>query len=214
MAFFKLGPTELRLLLACGHRRALLPAAGRACRAPAPAVRRRRRRGGRRPRRSCSSSRRSRNTRTLYKAEPLPVARRRRARRDRGAPELHGPPLPPLQRGGRARHRRAGGVLWLLAGPLRVHYLVATAVAIEVSVLHNFVWHLRWTWAPPDAEDAAPACLLPLRGVPCRQRPRVDARQPRPDAGVRRPPAAALRRRQPGGDRLHGRCSISSSANA
>lgn len=45
-------------------------------------------------------------------------------------------------------------VLWLLAGPLHVHYLVATAVAIEVSVLHNFVWHLRWTWAPHDAEHA------------------------------------------------------------
>ena len=43
--------------------------------------------------------------------------------------------------------------LWLLAGPLRVHYLVATAIAIEVSVLHNFFWHLRWTWAPQDAAD-------------------------------------------------------------
>jgi putative flippase GtrA len=41
--------------------------------------------------------------------------------------------------------------LWLLAGPLRVHYLVATAIAIEVSVLHNFFWHLKWTWAPQDA---------------------------------------------------------------
>jgi len=39
-------------------------------------------------------------------------------------------------------------VLSLLAGPLHVHYLVATAVAIEVSILHNFAWHLRWTWAP------------------------------------------------------------------
>jgi len=38
-------------------------------------------------------------------------------------------------------------VLWLLAGPLGVHYLVATAIAIEISVLHNFFWHLRWTWA-------------------------------------------------------------------
>jgi dolichol-phosphate mannosyltransferase len=42
-------------------------------------------------------------------------------------------------------------VLSLLAGALHVHYLVATAVAIELSVLHNFFWHLRWTWAPPDA---------------------------------------------------------------
>jgi putative flippase GtrA len=37
--------------------------------------------------------------------------------------------------------------LWLLAGPLHVHYLVATVIAIEVSVLHNFSWHHRWTWA-------------------------------------------------------------------
>jgi putative flippase GtrA len=39
------------------------------------------------------------------------------------------------------------GMLALLVGVLHVHYLVATALAIEVSVLHNFFWHLRWTWA-------------------------------------------------------------------
>jgi putative flippase GtrA len=47
-------------------------------------------------------------------------------------------------------------VLWVLAGALQVHYLVATAIAIEVSVLHNFVWHLRWTWPPQDADDPRP----------------------------------------------------------
>jgi putative flippase GtrA len=26
------------------------------------------------------------------------------------------------------------------------HYLYATAVAIELTLLHNFVWHLRYTW--------------------------------------------------------------------
>ncbi len=26
-------------------------------------------------------------------------------------------------------------------------YLVATGLAVEVSVLHNFLWHERWTWA-------------------------------------------------------------------
>jgi putative flippase GtrA len=25
-------------------------------------------------------------------------------------------------------------------------YLAATAVAVEIVILHNFVWHLRWTW--------------------------------------------------------------------
>src|SRR4051812_6766077 len=29
---------------------------------------------------------------------------------------------------------------------LGVHYLVATAAAIEAAVLHNFLWHERWTW--------------------------------------------------------------------
>jgi len=35
---------------------------------------------------------------------------------------------------------------------LGVHYLAATALAVEAAVLHNFVWHERWTWA-----DRAPA---------------------------------------------------------
>lgn len=26
------------------------------------------------------------------------------------------------------------------------HYLVATAAAIEVTLLHNFAWHVRYTW--------------------------------------------------------------------
>jgi putative flippase GtrA len=30
---------------------------------------------------------------------------------------------------------------------LHVHYLVATVLAIEVALLHNYVWHRRWTWA-------------------------------------------------------------------
>lgn len=28
-----------------------------------------------------------------------------------------------------------------------LHYLRATAMAVEIAVLHNFVWHERWTWA-------------------------------------------------------------------
>lgn len=47
----------------------------------------------------------------------------------------------------------AGGVLvqtFTLAVLLRLggmHYLTATALAVEASVLNNFVWHRRWTWA-------------------------------------------------------------------
>lgn len=42
-------------------------------------------------------------------------------------------------------------VLWMLAGLLGWHYLVATVVATETAVLHNFVWHIRWTWADRPA---------------------------------------------------------------
>jgi putative flippase GtrA len=30
---------------------------------------------------------------------------------------------------------------------LHIHYLVATVLAIEVALLHNYVWHRFWTWA-------------------------------------------------------------------
>ncbi len=39
---------------------------------------------------------------------------------------------------------------WVLVGGLGLHYLVGTALAIEASVLHNFFWHLRWTWGATD----------------------------------------------------------------
>ena len=29
---------------------------------------------------------------------------------------------------------------------LGLHYLAATALAVEAAVLHNYVWHERWTW--------------------------------------------------------------------
>jgi len=28
-----------------------------------------------------------------------------------------------------------------------IHYLPATGLAVEATVLHNFVWHERWTWS-------------------------------------------------------------------
>lgn len=37
-------------------------------------------------------------------------------------------------------------VLAALTSGLGVGYLVATALAVETAVLHNFVWHERWTW--------------------------------------------------------------------
>lgn len=37
--------------------------------------------------------------------------------------------------------------LAILVSGLRVNYLVATALAVEAAVLHNFIWHERMTWA-------------------------------------------------------------------
>ena len=37
-------------------------------------------------------------------------------------------------------------VLALLVSGLGVNYLPATALAVETAVLHNFVWHERFTW--------------------------------------------------------------------
>ena len=36
---------------------------------------------------------------------------------------------------------------------LDVHYLLATALAVECAVLHNFFWHERWTWADRPADS-------------------------------------------------------------
>ena len=37
--------------------------------------------------------------------------------------------------------------LYLLLRILGLHYLAATALAVEASVLHNFIWHRKWTWS-------------------------------------------------------------------
>ncbi len=44
----------------------------------------------------------------------------------------------------------AGTVVQLLALALylklHMNYLVATALAVETAILHNYLWHTRWTW--------------------------------------------------------------------
>lgn len=42
--------------------------------------------------------------------------------------------------------------LTILAGQLELNYLVATALAVEAAVIHNFLWHERWTWADRFAQ--------------------------------------------------------------
>jgi putative flippase GtrA len=45
--------------------------------------------------------------------------------------------------------------LALLKSGLDLHYLLATAVAVELALLHNFVWHERWTWRDRGAHGRA-----------------------------------------------------------
>ena len=41
------------------------------------------------------------------------------------------------------------------------HYLFASAAAIELTLLHNFVWHLHYTW--PDRRDSSTLFVQLLR---------------------------------------------------
>lgn len=50
-------------------------------------------------------------------------------------------------------------ILALLKSGMGWSVRVSTVVAVECTVLHNFVWHERWTWAHRK---------LDLRGVPGR----------------------------------------------
>ncbi|HYX30159.1 MAG TPA: GtrA family protein [Pyrinomonadaceae bacterium] len=34
----------------------------------------------------------------------------------------------------------------LTHNPYRIGYLPATAIAVELAVINNFIWHQRWTW--------------------------------------------------------------------
>jgi putative flippase GtrA len=38
------------------------------------------------------------------------------------------------------------GVLSILTSGMHVNYLAATALSVELAVLHNFFWHERFTW--------------------------------------------------------------------
>jgi len=38
------------------------------------------------------------------------------------------------------------GLLFLFKSILELNYLAATALAVEATVIHNFLWHERYTW--------------------------------------------------------------------
>jgi putative flippase GtrA len=52
-------------------------------------------------------------------------------------------------------------ILAVLIRVARVDYVPATAIAVEITLLHNFVWHQRWTWRdrPATSLRAAAARL-------------------------------------------------------
>ena len=51
-------------------------------------------------------------------------------------------------------------VLAALVHIVRMHYLLATALAVEAAVLHNFLWHCRWTWADRRRHRSLASALL------------------------------------------------------
>jgi len=54
------------------------------------------------------------------------------------------------------------GVLTALI-TLRINYLAATALAVESAVVHNFLWHQRFTWADRSRPEAANILVRLLR---------------------------------------------------
>ena len=48
--------------------------------------------------------------------------------------------------------------LAVLVHVFRMHYLPATALAVEAAILHNFLWHMKWTWS--DRRDFGLGTLL------------------------------------------------------
>ncbi|HLQ77540.1 MAG TPA: GtrA family protein [Terriglobia bacterium] len=55
------------------------------------------------------------------------------------------------------------GMLAILIRVLAVHFILATALAIETSVIHNFLWHWRWTWADRHTGGLKPMAATLLR---------------------------------------------------
>lgn len=54
------------------------------------------------------------------------------------------------------------GVLALLNHLLGLYYLAAVAIAVECTILHNFIWHQEWTFRR-RRQDGAPVLVRFLR---------------------------------------------------
>ena len=73
-----------------------------------------------------------------------------------------------------------------------MHYLVATALAVETAVLHNFAWHQNFTWS-----DREGAILARLARLPPYQRRHFHRREPGSYGGAGRTFRAGTRAREP-----------------
>lgn len=54
------------------------------------------------------------------------------------------------------------GVLILMKSVFGLGYLLATTIAVEVAILHNFVWHSHWTWRDRSRDLTTREILLRL----------------------------------------------------
>jgi putative flippase GtrA len=49
--------------------------------------------------------------------------------------------------------------LTIFRSAFKLHYLIATAFAVETAVIHNFLWHERFTWRDRPAKHAKQSWL-------------------------------------------------------
>ena len=56
-------------------------------------------------------------------------------------------------------------VLATLIGFAGLHYLTATALAVETAIVHNFLWHERWTWGDRGRHGERLRRLLRFNGA-------------------------------------------------
>lgn len=75
--------------------------------------------------------------------------------------------------------------LAILRSRLKLNYLLATGIAVEIAVLHNFVWHERFTWADRPAALAPHPLLSQTGKIQCRQRSGFNRRKLIADAPAR-----------------------------
>ncbi|MBI3934411.1 MAG: GtrA family protein [Acidobacteria bacterium] len=55
------------------------------------------------------------------------------------------------------------GLLAVFVKVCGMHYLLATVLSVETAVLHNFVWHCRWTWADRSVAGVSAVAAALLR---------------------------------------------------